>query len=208
MRFIVSSVYLFFMMGMVNSFADETIEIKNLSVPLRFAGGALIAAAAVGIFSVILVPYRAQRAVARTPDFFDLKVLEPVKTIADLESLARQYPDQSLVFEKLGWVYAKEKKWQPAIASYEQAARLNPGAAGPLNNLGNIYFLLNDRPRAIEYWQRSLALNPRQADSRLNLALAYYYQGRLKACGEQLREVLKIDPANEKAIVLLKQMAE
>ena len=77
-----------------------------------------------------------------------------------------------------------------------------------MNNLGNIYYLMGNRPMAIGYWNRSLAINPQQIDSRLNLAIAYYYQGELRESAEQLKVILKTDPKNEKAIVLLRQMTE
>jgi len=208
MRFIISSVYLFVAAGFIDSFGEEYYRKESLSKPLRAIGLIICAALSVFVFQKILEPYIAQKDVAAAPDFFDQKILEPAKTISDLELIAKKYPTQALVFEKLGWVYSKEKNWQKAIENLVKASQLNPKSAGPLNNLGNIYFLLGDRTNAIRFWNRSLEINPVQVDSRLNLALAYYYKGKLKEAADQLREVLKIDPHNEKAIVMLKQMTE
>ncbi len=208
MRFIISSVYLFLIMGLLETFSSGFWKKDNLPAFARTSGIAAVGAAAFFILPAVFTPYLAQKKVSATPDFFDMKVLEPAKTIADLEVLALQHPDQPLVFEKLGWVYSKERMWEKAINSYERASELDPKAAGPLNNLGNIYFLQNNRPMAIGYWNRSLGINPKQVDSRLNLAVAYYYQGLLKESAEQLKAVLKLEPNNEKAIVLLKQMSE
>lgn len=208
MRFIISAIYLFLMMGFVNSFVEERIEISGISPSMRYLGFAGLSVLGFFVFPKILQPYIAQHKTANTPDFFDQKILEPAKTIAELETISQKYPNQSSVFEKLGWIYAKEKNWQKAIRNYEIAQQLNPGNAGPLNNLGNIYFLLGNRQKAIEYWNRSLMITPNQIDSRLNLATAYYYQGQLKESSDQIKEVLKINPNNEKAIVMLKQMTE
>lgn len=208
MRFIISAVYLFIVMGLVASFDDDTTASPRLGPGGRAACFMAIAFTCLLTYQKVLEPYRAQQKVAATPDFFDEKVLEPARTIADLETLAKQYPNQALVFEKLGWVYAKEKNWPRAIESYLTANRLNPRSAGPLNNLGNISFLNGDRNAAITYWTQSLAINPGQVDSRLNLATAYFYQGKLKEAAAELKEVLKTDPHNEKAIVMLKQMTE
>lgn len=208
MRFTISSVSLFFVMGIVMTFTDKGLLMGGFA-PLTRIGG--IASVLIGLYAVVpyfMQPYLARQHLASLPDFFDEKVLEPVRTIAELEVLSRKYPDQAPVFEKLAWVYAKEKKWPDAIRNYEKACALDPSRAGPFNNLGNIHFLLGNDRHAIEFWNRSLSVNPRQADARLNLATAYYHQGSLNEAAGQLREVLKIDPGNEKAVVMLKQMKE
>jgi O-antigen ligase len=208
MRFIISSVYLFTVFGMVDGFSAQDREISLSRIGQKLA--LIIGAGLVGyyLFSLALSPYIAQKKYAATPDFFDQKVLEPARTVADLEALAIKYPDQPSIFEKIGWIYAKEKKWELAIKNYQAAQRMSPQTPGPYNNLGNIYFLTGNRPAAIACWQQSLIVAPGQLDSRLNLATAFYYQGRLKEAADELKEVLKIDPHNEKAIVLLKQMTE
>jgi len=208
MRFIISSVYFFAAAGFIETFNNENYSINNITKNVRIAGIVICAIAAVLTFQRVLEPYMAQKKVSSTPDFFDQKILEPAKTISDLEALANKYPDQAIIYERIAWVYSKEKNWPEAIKYFIKASELNPNSAGALNNLGNIYFLLGDRTNAINYWNRSLSINPAQVDSRLNLALAYYYKGKLKEASVQLKEVLRIDPHNEKAIVMLKQMTE
>ncbi|MHB9155218.1 MAG: tetratricopeptide repeat protein [Endomicrobiales bacterium] len=207
MRFIISSVYLFLAMGICASFEEER-EITFAPPAQRGLAALVVALTAALTFTALGAPYLAQKRAAAEPEFFEEKLLEPAKTLHDLEALAAQYPGKAVVFEKLGWVYAKEKNWKKAIENYEKAAALGPANAGPFNNLGNIYYLLGEHARAVECWTRSLALNPSQADSRLNLATAYYYQGRLKEAASQLKEVLKTDPENGKALLLLKQMTD
>ena len=208
MRFIVSAVYLYICMGLIDSCNEQRIHLDNLPRAARFAGVALVIIAAAFSFKQVFKPYIAQKTVAAEKNFFDERVLEPAKTVEELNALLARYPGESLIYEKLGWVYSKERNWQSAIASYMKASELNPGSSGPLNNLGNIYFLTGNRQMAIEFWRRSLAANPRQVDSRLNLATAYYYEGRLKEAVDELKEALSRDPGNKKAIVLLKQMTE
>ena len=208
MRFIISAVNLFIVWGIIDSFDDNYYEFNNFSKTLRVSGLLIILTLSFLAFQKVLEPYIAQNKVANTPDFFDEKILEASKTAAEFEELALKYPDKASIYEKLGWIYAKEKKWEPAIKNYEKAFELNPALFGPLNNLGNIYFLLNRRDKAIIYWKKSLEINPNQTDSRLNLAMAYYYNGQLKEASDELKKVLELDPKNEKAIVMLKQMVE
>lgn len=162
----------------------------------------------VSLLSFLLRPYLAHKRVVSKIDFFDEKVLEPLKTIEELKKVAEKYPNEAKVYEKLAWVYAKEKKFKEAIFYYEKTISLNPNIPGPYNNLGNIYFLLGDRQTAIKYYEKSISVSPNQIDARLNLGKLYYFEGMLKEASAQFNKVLQIDPKNEEAIVMLKRMRE
>ncbi len=177
-----------------------------------------------GLLPQILKPYIAQKKLSKELDFFDEKVLEPYKTISELEKLVN-LPEEEFIgkmkiskeklpvalaktYEKIAWVYAKEKNFIKAIENYEKAIAFNPFEPGPYNNLGNIYFLMNDRKKAIDYYKKSVEVSPNQIDAHTNLGIVYYYEGMLKESAEQFNTVLKLDPKNEKAIVMLKKMRE
>jgi len=177
-----------------------------------------------GLLPQILKPYIAQKKLSKEPDFFDERVLEPYKTISELEKLVNMPEKEFMkkmgvskeklpvaiakIYEKIAWVYAKEKNFVKAIENYEKSIVLNPGEPGPYNNLGNIYFLMNNRKKAIEYYKKSIEISPGQIDAHTNLGIAYYYEGLLKEAAEQFNLVLNLDPKNEKAIVMLKKMRE
>lgn len=262
MRFIVSSTYLFFAMGLVGSFSSRRIEMNWSAtgwprlcksawvVAFLLLSGVVgygrnpsgiylggiyrwskddqglwhlekTAASGPGLIPTLIRPYMAQKEIARTPDFFDEKLLNAAQTISDLENLVRQYPAQAKYWEKLGFALAKEIQRKEngskvndlgvaerSIAAYKKAYELNPALEGPPNNLGNIYYTLNQRQQAIEWWKKAIDANPDKIDARLNLGLAYYYQGKVKEAATQFEEVLKRDPKNERAIVMLKRMVE
>lgn len=208
MRFVISGIYLFSFMGLTVSQNGERFCI---GIPQRFLRVSLVVCVLVaGYFTLMKVaePYRAVKAEAQKVDFFDEKILDASKTIEELESLAAKHPNQFSVFEKLGWVYAKEKNFTKAIENYRRAISLKPDNPGPYNNIGNIYFLMNQHAKAIEFYLQSIEVKPDQIDSRINLALAYYYKGELGPAANQLKEVLRLDPKNEKAIILMKKMKE
>lgn len=207
MRFIISSVYLFIVMGWLSSFEKQNVEIK-LAVFGKILTVCILTLSVWFFGTEIAKPYIAQKKLAETPDFFEQKLADPKNTINDLAALARQRPDDSRVYEKLGWCYAKERDFGRAIENFEKAAQINPTGYGPFNNIGNIYFTTGNRQKAIEYYHKSLKVNPNQIDSRINLAQAYYFDGKLKEAADQLKAVLKIDPNNEKAIVMYKKMIE
>jgi tetratricopeptide (TPR) repeat protein len=221
LRFSVSTAFLFFLAGGAAPRAARTWTWRP-SALRRAAGSALLLAAAGLALPRLLHPYLAQRRSAQAADFFDERLLDPAKTIAELEELSRLHPDQPAVFEKLGYAWAKEIRRRgadgkavvdaeaadKAVAAYEAAVRLDPARAGAYNNLANIHFTLGDRPRALENWARSLQAAPDQLDARLNLGKVYYLEGRLKEAAEQFRRVLELQPANDEATVYLKKMVE
>jgi len=207
MRFAVSGIYIFALMGMAFPIEDAwKFNFKNLY--LRTFALLLLIFAGYILIRETVRPYAAVKHEASRADFFDEKILDAAKTISDLEALALKHPTEAAVFEKLGWVYAKEKNFNEAIKNYRTAIRLKPDLPGPYNNIGNILFLANRLDEAIGYYEKSISVKPDQIDSRINLALAYYYRGRLGPAAEQIKEVLRLDPANEKAALLMKKMKE
>lgn len=209
MRFIISGIYLFAFMGMslVTEGQKKSVVVIR-SRAFRIFIGCLIIAISYFVFMEVLKPYSAVKVESKKVDFFDEKILNAAKTIEELESLSKKHPEQFSIYEKLGWIYAKEKNFAKAIENYKKAISLKPENPGPYNNIGNIYFLTNQHSKAIEYYLRSISVKPQQIDARINLALAYYYKGQLGPAAEQLKEVLKLEPHNEKAIVLMKKMKE
>ena len=175
-----------------------------------------------GLLPSLLRPYLSQKVLDRTPDFFDEKILNSAQTIRDLEALTRQFPGQWKTWEKLGWALAKEIQVKSpdggkandramaerAVAAYLKAHELAPQADGPPNNIGNIFYTLNQPDQAIAWWEKAIRTNPDKIDARLNLGLAYYFQGKIRQSAAQFEEVLKREPHNEKAIVMLKRMVE
>ncbi len=249
MRFIISSVYLFFSIGMVSNymfvlkekkliFANKYIKFITIVVLLfilgiftferqvtpqqspeiKFSIMSLIHISKKGIevgiedfgnglLQHILRPYLAQKKLSQEKDFFDEKIVDAAKSLQELEELKNKYPNKSIIYEKIAWIYAKEKNFNKAIENYLIAIKLNPNSFAAYNNLGNIMFYIN-RNEAIKFYQQSIRINPNQIDARLNLGIAYYYEGKLNLAAEQFNEVLKIDPKNEKALVMLKKMRE
>lgn len=161
-----------------------------------------------GLLGEVLKPYIANYKLKQEKDFFDEKILNAAQTLKDLEELKNKYPNEPKIYEKIAWIYAKEKQFDKAIQSYLKVIELNPNAYAAYNNLGNIMFLTNNMLKAVEFYKKSIEINPNQIDARLNLGIAYYYQGKLNLAAEQFNEVLKLDPENEKAIVYLKKMRE
>lgn len=206
-RFGVSSFMVFWALGAAAALGWGW-DAPVFSFPGRFAlaGAGLLALALWGRSAVD--PLLAQRRLSAQPGFHVETGGEFERAAAALEARLAERPQDADLAENLAFLYAKGKRWPEAVRFFELTARLDPRRPGPLNNLGNIAYSTGDRAKAIEWWTRSLAVGPDQIDARVNLGKTLYEMGRLKESAQNLEEVLKRDPNNEKAQVLLKKMVE
>ena len=207
LRFGVSSFISFAGMGMALGLSNP----ETLPWPAYPSKGILLVLGA-GLLlfwtSLVVAPLRAERSLENRPGFHIQATPEVQKTLEDMEGRLAKEPGNGELAEQLGYLYAREKAWEPAIARFELAARAAPARPGPLNNLGNIYYSIGNFDKAIEYWEKSLAVQPDQLDAHLNLGKLYYERGRLKESAAHLEAALKLDPNNDKARIMLKKMVE
>ena len=219
MRFGVSFVTAFLLMGIATG--EELSPAPDASVTpsiARVAGSVLSVALAALAWPVLRAPYRAQQTVSAMKGFFDQRLLDPVKSMGDLEALARDYPNEIPVLEKLAFVYAKEIRGADghldpgmaanAIRVYERILTLDPRHAAACNNLGNIHYTIGQVDEAIAMWKRAVEIKPDFLDPHLNLGKILYTRGDLKESARQFDIVLQLDPGNAEAVVYLKRMVE
>ncbi|MCS7150869.1 MAG: tetratricopeptide repeat protein [Endomicrobia bacterium] len=203
----VAGIIICFLLGIL-TYSKKTLSILSLIHISNNGIKFYISDAGSGLLQLMFRPYLASYKLQKEKDFFDEKIVDAAKTLQELELLKQKYPDKSIIYERIAWIYAKERIFDKAIENYLTAIRLNPNSFAAYNNLGNIMFLIGDRNKAIEFYTRSIEINPRQVDARVNLGILYYYEGKLNLAAEQFSEVLKLDPTNEKAMVYLKKMRE
>jgi len=70
----------------------------------------------------------------------------------------------------IGMVYAKQSKWQEALAALEQAEKIDPRFDVTYLYRGNIYEAAGDKAAAAAQYQRAIALNPVNQAARDALA--------------------------------------
>ncbi len=209
MRFIVSAVYFYFVMGLLASRCK-----REIVVPINWPGALKLSLIGLvffmGVLSIkeIIEPFRAHKLLTEEVGFFEQKEADPQKTIAALEETIKTNPEEALAYYRLGWVYAKEKNWREAVKNFEIACRLNPRLVGARNNLGNIYFTLGNKQKAIENYREAIALNPDMIDAHFNLGYCYYTVGKLKEAADEFKKVLELDPDNYKAKIMIEKMVQ
>lgn len=206
-RFGVSSFIVFWSLGFAAGLGwGEDAPVFPFPGRFALAGAGLVSLSFWGRSAVD--PLLAQRRLSAQPAFHVEGGSDFDRAVAELEGRLKETPGDADVAENLAFLYAKASRWPEATRYFELTASLDPRRPGPLNNLGNIAYSTGDRPRAIEWWKRSLEVGPDQLDARVNLGKTLYEMGRLKESAKNLEEVLKRDPQNEKAQVILKKMVE
>jgi len=118
---------------------------------------------------------------------------ELYKRLSEMDS---QNPD---IYETLGKIYAKWKRYKDAVASYVQAIGLDDKDEKKLIALGHLYFLLMRPSLAAECFRRAAELKPRDTNTLFLLADscrdADDYENALFA----YERILTMEPYNEKA---------
>ncbi len=216
MRFSISLAGCFSLMGLLSSEKSEpSLNVTAPRVALATGWSAFLVAI---VLPKLLLPYRAQQQVEATPNFFDQRLLDPAKTTSDLEELARQYPAEPSILEKLAYVYAKQIQLpggkldsvaaRKAIDAYKRLIQIDPKRMAAYNNTANIYYTMGDVEQALSMWKLATEVDPTFLDAHLNLGKILYTKGRLKEAAAHFEKVLQIDPKNSEAIVYLKRMVE
>jgi O-antigen ligase len=209
MRFIVTAVYFYFVLGLLASQCKREIAVPiNLRGVLKLIIIGLVFWMAVFSINEIGKPFRAYKLVTEEVGFFEQKEVGPENAIAALEQTIKTNPNDALAYYRLGWVYAKEKDWGQAIKNFEIACRLNPDLEGARNNLGNIYFTLGNKDKAIDNYKKAIAINPNMIDAHFNLGYCYYTMGKLKEAADEFKKVLELDPDNYKATIMIEKMVQ
>ena len=70
----------------------------------------------------------------------------------------------------LGYLYAKRKEWDKAIAEYLEVLEYNPKDKNAHFNLGYLYTQQKDYQKAIKEYEEVLAIDPKDKEADKNLA--------------------------------------
>lgn len=223
MRFAVSSIWVFMLMGISFDLkkvcqckpklqaviASRVPSSRSLRVLQSRAWQSLLAVVffALLIFQgkIAVEPLISQKKLAREIDFFDKSVEYNEKMLYEK---IKKDPERALTYYELGWEQAKKKDFKNAIKSFEIAISLDSSLVGAYNNLGNIYYTIGQRNLAVKYYKQALSKNPDLTDAHFNLGYIYYFQGRLKEAAGEFNIVLKLNPKNYKAKIMLEKMVQ
>src|SRR6201998_477643 len=143
------------------------------------AGGAICA-----ILALSLIPICAPAGAAQRPAPHRGAPTQPAKLtplLAEAEALLR------------------EGRIADAKSKIQQELQQNPASAEAYDLLGAACAKKKDYPGALEAFQHALKLEPNSTRARNSIANVYVAQGKLDLAEQQLRDVLRLAPANRDA---------
>ena len=132
------------------------------------------------------------------------------EAIAQYEEAVRLAPGYVEARNDLGCgLAAMPGRMDDAVAQFEEAARLEPGFAPAHYNLGNALVSLGRTSEAIAQYEEASRLKPDDAQTHFYLAEALLrIPGRTEEAAEHLREVVRLQPGNDRARQILEQIHE
>jgi protein O-mannosyl-transferase len=95
----------------------------------------------------------------------------PADAVAKLQQAAALQPTAH-VYSQIGMVYAKQRRWDEALAALAAAEKIDPTWAPTFSYRAKINFQQNQLAAAVADYRRALALDPTLADAREELARA------------------------------------
>ncbi len=108
----------------------------------------------------------------------------------------------------LGVVLFQRGDYRNAAASFRRAAELKPDNALAQYNLGECLLKEGDRHGAQKAFRAALESKPAFIDAHAELAVVLSHEGRGADAAAEARETLRLDPANEKARQVIKDLAK
>ncbi|MCD6422798.1 MAG: tetratricopeptide repeat protein [Elusimicrobia bacterium] len=202
MRFIVYAGFLYFYFAVFRTQNSQRKTIYLGTIPRIFIS--LFTAGLLYYFiPKIFEPIKAIETISKEKSFYEKVDDEKIKKLMEK---AKKNPDHK-TFNELGWLFAKRKNYSRAVNYFLKAAQIKP-QAGTWNNIGNIFFETGQRQKAIEAYRKAIEINPNLVDAHFNMGYTYFYMGKLPQAAKCFEEVLKRDPSNVKAKVMLEKMKE
>lgn len=113
---------------------------------------------------------------------------------AAFEELIKQYPNDAVMYYKLGRALLSQGKLEAAIVSYQKAISLNSNYAVAHNGLGLAMANQGRLDEAVAEFQRALAINPNYVEALGNMGQVLWQQKKRTdalAALEKARELLQ-----------------
>jgi len=111
-----------------------------------------------------------------------------------IDTLSKDYPDKSLLFNIRGAGYAGLGQLDIAVKNYEKALSIKPDYAKAHYNLGIALQELGKLHDSVKSYENSIALEPENAQAHNNLAIVLRELNQLEEAEASCRKAIVLDP--------------
>ncbi len=111
-----------------------------------------------------------------------------------LKKIARKYPGEKRVHQRLASHYRGNRQFYQAVEEYKKVLELDPNYGWAINELAYMYTDIEEFDRAAEYFQRYAEISPGDANPIDSMGELYFRMGRLDEAIDQYKEALEIKP--------------
>ena len=111
-----------------------------------------------------------------------------------IDTLSKDYPNESLLFNIRGACYAGLGQLDIAVQSYEKALSIKPDYAKAHYNLGGALQELNKLHDSAKSYENAIALEPENAQAHNNLAIVLRELDQLEEAEASCRKAIVLDP--------------
>ena len=111
-----------------------------------------------------------------------------------IDTLSKDYPDESLLFNIRGACYAGLGQLDIAVQSYKKALSIKPDYAKAHYNLGGALQELDKLHDAAKSYENAIALEPENAQAHNNLAIVLRELDQLEEAEASCRKAIVLDP--------------
>jgi serine/threonine protein kinase/Flp pilus assembly protein TadD len=119
---------------------------------------------------------------------------DAAKRFQILKTIARKYPGEKRVHQRLASHYRGKRQFYQAVEEYKKVLELDPNYGWALNELAYMYADIEEFDRAAEYFQRYAEISPGDANPVDSMGELYFRMGRLDEALAQYKEALEIKP--------------
>ena len=116
------------------------------------------------------------------------------QTLDLIDTLSKDYPDDSLLFNIRGACYAGLGQLDIAVQSYEKAISIKPDYAKAHYNLGGALQELHKLYDSAKSYENTIALEPENAQAHNNLAIVLRELNQLEEAEASFRKAIVLDP--------------
>ena len=111
-----------------------------------------------------------------------------------IDTLSKDYPDESLLFNIRGACYAGLGQLDIAVQNYKKALSIKPDYAKAHYNLGSVLQELGKLHDSVKSYENSIALEPENAQAHNNLAIVLRELDQLEEAEASCRKAIVLDP--------------